>query len=86
MCSILAPSRISVPSVTVPELVIKEPSRDPIRAVFRRCGEAPIEACVWVAGLGNACHRLVLGLLDYIAPVVWGLPLAILLEVALIGR
>ena len=66
--------------------MIKEPSRDPIRAVIGWCSKSPIVARMGVAGLGDACHRLVFGLLDYIAPIVWGPALAVFLEVALIGR
>ena len=86
MSSTLPSSWISVPSITIPKLVVKEPSRDPIRTVFRRGGEVPIVTGMWVVRLCDTCHRLVFGLLDYVAPVVGGLPLAILLEVALIGR
>jgi hypothetical protein len=80
MFSILSLNRGFVPSMTVTKLVIKEPSGNPVWATVSRLGEAPIVAGMWVAGLGNALHSLVFGLLNDIAPVVRGFPLAILLQ------
>ena len=77
---------VPIPSITVSELVIKEPSRDPVWAVFGWSGEVPIPTGMRVAGFRNTCHCFVLGLLDNIAPVVRWLPLAVFLEVALIRR
>jgi hypothetical protein len=77
--SIFPFNRIPVPSITVSELVVKEPSRDPIWAVFSRTGEVPVIAGTSVARLSNTSHGFVLGLLDNIAPVVRWIPLAVLL-------
>jgi hypothetical protein len=75
---------ISVPSITISELVVKKPSCNPVW--FVRSGKVPVVACMAVSGSGNTCHGFVLGLLDKIAPVVGWFPLAVALQVTLIGR
>ena len=86
MPTIFRLGRIPVPTITIPKLVVKEPFCDPVRTVFRRDGKVPIVAGMAVAGLCDTCHCLVLGLFNYIAPIVGRLSLAVFLKVALIGR
>ena len=74
---------IPVPPITISELVVKKPSRNPI---FAGRSKVPVVAGVCVARLSDTLNGFVLGLLDNVAPVVRWLPLAIMLQVALIGR
>ena len=77
---------VSIPPVTIPEFVVKEPSRNPVRATVDIIGELPIIACVGIARIGNPSHSFILGILEEIAPVVWGLPFAVTFSVTLLGR
>jgi len=74
--------RISIPSVTVAKLMIKEPPRNPIWTVriSWRC-QAPIKPQMRVPGIGYLLHRSVLCFLHEVAPVVWRLALTVCLQV-----
>ena len=86
MPPIVSLHRIPIPTITIAELMVKEPPSDPIRAIVPWRGEVPVVACMGVVRAGNARHCLVLQLLDNIAPVVGGLARAVALEMALVGR
>jgi hypothetical protein len=87
LSSIVSFRGISVPPITIPELVIKKPSRDPVGAavvVFDR--EAPVIAGMGITRFSDASHSFIFGSFLNIAPVVRGLPLAVVFQMALVGR
>ena len=76
--------RIAIPTVTVAELMVEKPARNPVWTILAGDGQAPVVTCPWIARQGNALHGLVLGPLQNIRPVIGWLPLAILLQMALL--
>ena len=75
---------VSIPPVAVTKLVVEEPARYPVWAVFCSRCLCPVVAGVRVARTGDALHGLIFGLFRYVRPVVGFLALAVLLQMALL--
>lgn len=76
-----------VPSITISELVVKEPSSNPVgTSVTCWSCKLPIIAGVLIPTSGYGLHGLVFGLFLDITPIEWRLTLAIGFQMALVGR
>lgn len=76
----------SIPPIAVTKLMVKEPSCNPVwTVVISIVGKLPVVGGVLAPPGSNSLHSLILGLLLEIAPVIWRLTLAVVLQMGFLG-
>ena len=78
MVSTRTPDSISISAIAITKLMVKKPTRYPVRATFvADDSKIPVSFCLGIAASGNAPHSLILPVLLDVTPVVWRLSFAV---------